>query len=246
MEPPGGLPPDRDRQLVLRPQQQEQQLVPLVPQVKPTLALNLYSKDQAVSFTIATTPAADVIVAASTENAAASSTTTIRTTNALVLASASNVVSVIAAGNTSTAPSTSPALASTAIAISGTTQAATAFSGSAVGVQHTPHHQHPPHHQPHHPPHQMHHFPHHQPQAYGAHNSSTNSSLLGGISSSSSSSTSVGGQQQTIEKLARPMAFDKVSGEYSCNDNCLSHLNIKNKYIYCIELNVEDLNDSLV
>nr|XP_036221214.1 uncharacterized protein LOC106627025 isoform X3 [Bactrocera oleae]XP_036221215.1 uncharacterized protein LOC106627025 isoform X3 [Bactrocera oleae] len=210
MEPPGGLPPDRDRQLVLRPQQQEQQLVPLVPQVKPTLALNLYSKDQAVSFTITTTPAADVIVAASTENAAASSTTTIRTTNALVLASASNVVSVIAAGNTSTAPSTSPALASTAIAISGTTQAATAFSGSAVGVQHTPHHQHPPHHQPHHPPHQMHHFPHHQPQAYGAHNSSTNSSLLGGISSSSSSSTSVGGQQQTIEKLARPMAFDKM------------------------------------
>ncbi|XP_039961051.1 uncharacterized protein LOC120775105 isoform X1 [Bactrocera tryoni] len=208
MEPPGGLPPDRDRQLVLRPQQQEQQLVPLVPQVKPTLALNLYSKDQAVSSTIATTPAAD----ASTENAAASSTTSIRTTNALVLASASNVVSVIAAGNSSTAmaTSTSPALASAAIAISGTTQAATAFSGSAVGVQHTPHHQHPPHHHPPHPTHQMHHLPHHQPQTYGAHNSSTTSSLFGGISASSSSSTSVGGQQQTIEKLARPMAFDKM------------------------------------
>uniref|UniRef100_A0A0A1WP13 Regulator of G-protein signaling 7 n=1 Tax=Zeugodacus cucurbitae TaxID=28588 RepID=A0A0A1WP13_ZEUCU len=205
MEPPGGLPPDRDRQLVLRPPQQQQQLVPLVPQAKPTLALNLYTKDQAASSTIATTPADDAIVAAaSTENAtASSSSTSIRTTNALVLVSTSNVVSVIAAGSSSTATSTSPALASAAIAISGTTQAATAFSGSAVGVQHTPHHL-PPHHHPHHPPHQMHHQP------YGAHNSSTSSSLLGGISASTSSSTSVGGQQQTIEKLARPMAFDKM------------------------------------
>uniref|UniRef100_W8AZL5 Regulator of G-protein signaling 7 n=1 Tax=Ceratitis capitata TaxID=7213 RepID=W8AZL5_CERCA len=213
MEPPGGIPPDRDRQLVLRPQlsqsQQHQQLVPLVSQVKPKLALNLYEKEQPSTSNIAISPA--IPEATSAENAAptSSSVASINTTNALVLVSTGKVVSVIAAGtgSSNTTTSTSPAMATAAVAISGTTQAATAFSGSAVGVQLTPHHHHPTHH--HHPPHPNH-PPHHQSQPYSAaHNSSSTSSLLGGISSGGSSS-SVGGHQQTIEKLARPMAFDKM------------------------------------
>ncbi|XP_054727371.1 uncharacterized protein LOC129237029 isoform X1 [Anastrepha obliqua] len=216
MEPPGGLPPDRDRQLVLRPQQQQQQLVPLLPQVKPTLALNIQQQQEAPT-TIATSPAAAATHASSSAATNASANApSINTTNALVLVTSSDVVCVTAASNSTAATSTGPALASAAIAISGTTQAATAFSGSAVGVQNHPHHHHQPHHQhstQHQPhlqhPHHTHHLPHQQSQPYGGHNSSSTSSLLGGISSGSSS-TSGSGQQQTIEKLSRPMAFDKM------------------------------------
>ncbi|XP_017474605.1 PREDICTED: uncharacterized protein LOC108365155 isoform X1 [Rhagoletis zephyria] len=204
MEPPGGLPPDRDRQLVLRAQQQQQQqLVPLVSQVKPTLALNLQQQQQQQTHSTATTSPAAVGAAATVT--ATVSAASLNTTNALVRALSGDAVCVTAAGGSGVVPaSTSPALATAAIAISGTTQAATVFSGSAVGVQHY----HQPHHTPNHPhPPHTHHLPAHPLQPYGVQNSSSTSSLLGGISSGSCSTSSGG---QTIEKLSRPMAFDKM------------------------------------
>ncbi|XP_067642241.1 uncharacterized protein [Eurosta solidaginis] len=207
MEPPGGCPPDRDRQVVLRPQQ----LVPLGAQVKPTLTLNLPQQQQTLPI-IATSPAACAAVATSSNTL---SDVSINTTSSHLHASSGNVVSSTAAGSSGGTASTSPAFASAATALSATTQAATAFSGSSVGVQLPSQHQHYPLQQQHsiqQPLHARatHHLTHQQSQSFGGHNSTSSaSSLIGGISSSGSS-TSGAGQQQTIEKLSRPMAFDKM------------------------------------
>ncbi|XP_017852361.1 uncharacterized protein LOC108606606 isoform X2 [Drosophila busckii] len=157
MEPHGGLPPDRDRQLVLRQQtvaaadaqqKQQQQQQQLATQLKPT-TLSLQKLE-------------------------------------------------VSSGNNNAEHSgCSPALAATATAISATTQAATAFSGSSVGhhhAQHHMHHGHPQHPQHPHPQHLMAGHPRHQHHG----------------SISSASGLLATNPQQTIEKLSRPMAFDKM------------------------------------
>ncbi|XP_073833735.1 uncharacterized protein isoform X2 [Musca autumnalis] len=99
-----------------------------------------------------------------------------------------------------TAVTPNPAFATTATAYSATTQAATAFSGSSIGHALVKHHGGPTH------------------QISQSNSSGSSSSQHGGSSSSSSSTTlqsttSTGSgstQQQTLEKLSRPMAFDKM------------------------------------
>lgn len=91
----------------------------------------------------------------------------------------------------------SPALASTATAISATTQAATAFSGSSVGHHNL----------------QQHHRLHTVGAPVLGHQNQ-HSQNAASTSNSASFPAGGGGQQtqpQAIEKLSRPMAFDKVS-----------------------------------
>lgn len=102
-----------------------------------------------------------------------------------------------------------PAFAVAATAYSATTQAATAFSGSSIG----------------HPLTKQHRLPvpaassSHQietPPTSNLHRSITISGGGGGDGASccslSEGATSTGQQQQSMEKLSRPMAFDKVRG----------------------------------
>ncbi|XP_030079594.1 regulator of G-protein signaling 7 isoform X5 [Drosophila hydei] len=80
----------------------------------------------------------------------------------------------------------SPALASTAATIKATTQAATGFSGSSLGHNYRQHH----------------HQTHHQQPGLNNHPSHGSDTGFSGFSQLA--------HQQTIEKLSRPMAFDKM------------------------------------
>ncbi|XP_039496991.1 uncharacterized protein LOC120455151 isoform X1 [Drosophila santomea] len=219
MEPPGGVPPDRDRQLVLR--NQSAALVPVVVSAPPTA-------------TGAITPTPTTQPPAQAQLSLVPSKPTSLSLQPHVVLQAMQQLSPSAGGGNNNANSTvataaatssssgnansgsSPALASTATAISATTQAATAFSGSSVGHHHLQHHhQHthphaPQQSQPHtHPQHQL-------QQPHPASASSTAPHHHGSISVSGSgggllgSSGGSGNQQQAIEKLSRPMAFDKM------------------------------------
>ncbi|XP_017146516.1 uncharacterized protein LOC108158553 isoform X3 [Drosophila miranda] len=246
MEPPGGVPPDKDRQLVLRnsaqsapgsvpivvaapnaghgttsaaanPQQQSSSQSTHLPQsIKPTtLSLQPHGGVHAMATATATQLSPS---AAANNNAAATAAT------------------ATSSGSGNANSGNSPALASTATAISATTQAATAFSGSSVGHHHLQHHQHPhAHSQP--ATHQqqlLHSLPHQQSQAaapatapaaapatatatatatHHHHHSSISGpggSGSGGLLAGAGSGSGSGNPQQTIEKLSRPMAFDKM------------------------------------
>ncbi|XP_041630641.1 uncharacterized protein [Drosophila kikkawai] len=215
MEPPGGVPPDRDRQLVLR--NPSSALVPVVvsapvaaaapnptPQQPPPppLSSSQYAKPTSLNLQPHTVLQAMQQLspsAAGNNNASAAGTTAAATSSSSGNANSGN----------------SPALASTATAISATTQAATAFSGSSVGHHHLQHHQHTQHT----------HLQHTQQQSQAgvgggtATAPSTTTSLHqhhGSISGTGAGSGGLigggggGNQQQTIEKLSRPMAFDKM------------------------------------
>ncbi|EDW82823.2 uncharacterized protein Dwil_GK10200 [Drosophila willistoni] len=218
MEPPGGLPPERDRQLVLAnnstalvpvpianqlaivpaSQQQQHQSVRLPQCIKPT-TLSL----QPQAATSGTVAAASSVHQQQLSPSAA----------AAAAAAAGNNNPATSSGSGNANSGTSPALASTATAISATTQAATAFSGSSVG------HHHLQHHHPHHPAQQQqstasttaptHHHPQQHPPHHHHHGSvsGTGAALLGSTGSGGGSQQQ---QQQTIEKLSRPMAFDKM------------------------------------
>ncbi|XP_016986729.1 uncharacterized protein LOC108049866 isoform X2 [Drosophila rhopaloa] len=208
MEPPGGVPPDRDRQLVLR--NQSAALVPVVVSA-PT-----------APGAITPSPQPPAPQASSSSSLLPSKPTSLSLQPHAVL-QAMQQLSPSAGGNnnatvaTATSSSSgnansgnSPALASTATAISATTQAATAFSGSSVGHHHPQHHHQHPH--PHAPPPQLQ-QPH--PTATAAstapqthhHGSISGTGSGGGLIGSSGGS---GNPQQAIEKLSRPMAFDKM------------------------------------
>ncbi|XP_044252146.1 uncharacterized protein [Drosophila takahashii] len=205
MEPPGGLPPDRDRQLVLR--NQSAALVPVVVSAPPPAP----QPQQATATTgPSTTP---------TPQPSKPTSLSLQPHGALLQAmqqlspsagggnnNAATAVATATSSSSGNANSgTSPALASTATAISATTQAATAFSGSSVGHHHLQHH------------HQQHpHAPQQQPstaavtQAHHHGSISVTGSSSGGGGLIGSSGSSSGNQQQAIEKLSRPMAFDKM------------------------------------
>ncbi|XP_015042221.2 uncharacterized protein [Drosophila pseudoobscura] len=246
MEPPGGVPPDKDRQLVLRnsaqsapgsvsivvaapnaghgttsaaanPQQQSSSQSTHLPQsIKPTtLSLQPHGGVHATATATATTTATQLSPSAAANNNAAATAAT-----------------ATSSGSGNANSGNSPALASTATAISATTQAATAFSGSSVGHHHLQHHQHPhAHSQP--ATHQqqlLHALPHQQSQAaapaaapatapatatasHHHHHSSISGpggSGSGGLLAGAGSGSGGGNPQQTIEKLSRPMAFDKM------------------------------------
>uniref|UniRef100_A0A1I8MRN3 Regulator of G protein signaling n=1 Tax=Musca domestica TaxID=7370 RepID=A0A1I8MRN3_MUSDO len=134
MEPPGGVPPDRDRQLVLK------QMVTFHERPDASLC----GKGGTPIPTTAVTP--------------------------------------------------NPAFASTATTYSATTQAATAFSGASIGHALIKHHGGPAHHGS------------QSLQSNSSGSSSSSSTTLQSSTSSGSGAT----QQQTLEKLSRPMAFDKM------------------------------------
>ncbi|KAH8367883.1 hypothetical protein KR084_003904 [Drosophila pseudotakahashii] len=202
MEPPGGLPPDRDRQLVLR--NQSAALVPVVVSAPPPLQASATtgppttpSPQPSKPTSLSLQPHGALLQAMQQLSPSAGG----GNNNAAAVATATSSSS----GNANSG--TSPALASTATAISATTQAATAFSGSSVGHHHLQHH------------HQQHpHVPQQQQQplhpanapstaAVPHHGSISVTGSSGGLIGSSGSS---GNQQQAIEKLSRPMAFDKM------------------------------------
>ncbi|KAH8287232.1 hypothetical protein KR054_004712 [Drosophila jambulina] len=219
MEPPGGVPPDRDRQLVLR--NPSSALVPVVvsapvasgptaaaapnptpqqQQPPPPLSSSQYAKPTSLNLQPHT-----VLQAMQQLSPSAAGNN-----NASAAAAGTTAATSSSSGNANSG--SSPALASTATAISATTQAATAFSGSSVGHHHLQHHQHPQHTHLQHP--QQSHA-----AAGGAatapstaslhqHHGSISGTVTGGglIGSGGGS----GNQQQTIEKLSRPMAFDKM------------------------------------
>nr|NP_573328.2 uncharacterized protein Dmel_CG42450, isoform A [Drosophila melanogaster]AAF48890.2 uncharacterized protein Dmel_CG42450, isoform A [Drosophila melanogaster] len=217
MEPPGGVPPDRDRQLVLR--NQSAALVPVVVSAPATgpgaTTPNPQSSAQAQLSLVPSKPTSlslqphAVLQAMQQLSPSAGGNNNASSTAATATSSSS--------GNANSG--SSPALASTATAISATTQAATAFSGSSVGHHHLQHHhQHTHPHAPQQsqsqqpqPQHQL-----QQPHPAGAPSSATQSHHHGSISVSGSgggllgSSGGSGNQQQAIEKLSRPMAFDKM------------------------------------
>ncbi|XP_032580531.1 uncharacterized protein LOC6614910 isoform X1 [Drosophila sechellia] len=215
MEPPGGVPPDRDRQLVLR--NQSAALVPVVvsaPATGPGAAPNPQPPAQAQLSLVPSKPTSlslqphAVLQAMQQLSPSAGGNNNASSTAATATSSSS--------GNANSG--SSPALASTATAISATTQAATAFSGSSVGHHHLQHH-----HQHTHPhaPQQSQSQPQPQHQRQQPHPASVPSAAPqshhhGSISVSGSgggllgSSGGSGNQQQAIEKLSRPMAFDKM------------------------------------
>ncbi|KAH8272731.1 hypothetical protein KR026_006960 [Drosophila bipectinata] len=208
MEPPGGVPPDRDRQLVLR--SQSTALVPVVVTSVPAPA-----PATASAGTILPTPtptlSTQAPVCVKPTSLSLQPHAVIQAMQQFSPSAAGNnnpaAAPVLAtSGSSGNANSTSPALASTATAISATTQAATAFSGSSVGHHHLQHHQHP-----------------HQktlPAAATAPNAAPHHGSISGIAPApvagsgsgllGSGSSGGGNQQQTIEKLSRPMAFDKM------------------------------------
>ncbi|EDV99856.1 GH12547 [Drosophila grimshawi] len=186
MEPPGGLPPDRDQQLVLRnlvnatpstsatvQQAQSQPLPPeqlvQIPQcVKPTtLSLQPLIAPQATAQLFPSTQINNNLGTIAT-------------------------LTSYAGGHSGS----SPALASAATTINAATQAATAFSGSSMG------HHHPQHH---------HHLHQHQAASVGS-NASQHHHHQGSASTAPISAGAPIQQpaQQTIDKLSRPMAFDKM------------------------------------
>ncbi|XP_043659403.1 uncharacterized protein LOC122624040 isoform X1 [Drosophila teissieri] len=231
MEPPGGVPPDRDRQLVLR--NQSAALVPVVVSAPPTATgastptptpttqppaqaqLSLVpSKPTSLSLQPHVVLQAMQQLSPSAGGGNNNANSTVATATATATSSSS--------GNANSG--SSPALASTATAISATTQAATAFSGSSVGHHHLQHHhQHTHPHAPqqsqsqsHSQPHPQHQHQLQQPHPTTAPSTAPQSHHHGSISVSGSgggllgSSGGSGNQQQAIEKLSRPMAFDKM------------------------------------
>ncbi|XP_017068372.1 uncharacterized protein LOC108106035 isoform X2 [Drosophila eugracilis] len=220
MEPPGGVPPDRDRQLVLR--NQSAALVPVVVSAPPPLLPPLTTTGSG-AITPSPQPTATSLLQSQSQPPAPSKPTSLSLQPHAVLQAMqqlspsaggnNNATSTVATAATSSSSGnansgSSPALASTATAISATTQAATAFSGSSVGHHHLQHHhQHP------HPPQQQLQQPHtanapsSAPQTHGHHGSISVTGTGGGLIGSSGGS---GNQQQAIEKLSRPMAFDKM------------------------------------
>ncbi|XP_043063309.1 uncharacterized protein LOC108087590 isoform X2 [Drosophila ficusphila] len=217
MEPPGGLPPDRDRQLVLR--NQSSALVPLVVAtpahpsgagVPPTTATTTTANPQPSGTATATQPSKPTSLSLQ-PHAVLQAMQQLSPSGAGGNNNASTGGGATTGGATSSSSGnansgSSPALASTATAISATTQAATAFSGSSVGhhhLQQQPHHHHPSSH----------------PAAATAAATSvavpvTHHQHHGSISMAAGSGGLIGSgsgsQQQAIEKLSRPMAFDKM------------------------------------
>nr|XP_036676013.1 uncharacterized protein LOC108004844 isoform X1 [Drosophila suzukii]XP_036676014.1 uncharacterized protein LOC108004844 isoform X1 [Drosophila suzukii] len=205
MEPPGGVPPDRDRQLVLR--NQSAALVPVIVSAPPSgpgaTTPNPQPPAQSQASPLPSKPTSLSLqphaVLQAMQQLSPSAGGNNNATSAVATATSSS------SGNANSG--SSPALASTATAISATTQAATAFSGSSVGHHHPQHHhQHP------HAPQQQQQQPHPTnapstaPQAHH-HGSISITGSSGGLIGSSGGS---GNQQQAIEKLSRPMAFDKM------------------------------------
>lgn len=221
MEPPGGVPPDRDRQLVLR--NQSTALIPVVvtsvpapttatagtllPTLTPTPSTQAPACVKPTSLSLQPHAVIQAMQQFSPSAAGNNNPAAAPTTGAPVAGSV-----LATSGSSGNANSTSPALASTATAISATTQAATAFSGSSVGHHHLQHHQHPHQQHPHQKP---------QPAAVTAPNAAPHHGSISGIGPApvagsgsgllGSGGSGGGNQQQTIEKLSRPMAFDKVS-----------------------------------
>ncbi|XP_041451362.1 uncharacterized protein LOC111082044 isoform X2 [Drosophila obscura] len=219
MEPPGGVPPDKDRQLVLRNTAQSAQsaLVPIVVAAPVTSSPQQQSSSQSTHLSQSIKPTTlslqphGVVHATATQQQQQLSPSAAANNNAATAATATS------SGSGNANSGNSPALASTATAISATTQAATAFSGSSVGHHHLQHHQHP-HAQTQPVTHQqlLHALPaasaatasashHHHHSSISGPGGSGSGGLLGAGSGSGS-----GSQQQTIEKLSRPMAFDKM------------------------------------
>ncbi|XP_037727790.1 uncharacterized protein LOC119558357 isoform X2 [Drosophila subpulchrella] len=205
MEPSGGVPPDRDRQLVLR--NQSAALVPVIVSAPPSgpgaTTPNPQPSSQSQASPLPSKPTSLSLqphaVLQAMQQLSPSAGGNNNATSAVATATSSS------SGNANSG--SSPALASTATAISATTQAATAFSGSSVGHHHPQHHhQHP------HAPQQQQQQPHPTnapstaPQAHH-HGSISVTGSSGGLIGSSGGS---GNQQQAIEKLSRPMAFDKM------------------------------------
>ncbi|KAI8034598.1 hypothetical protein M5D96_012652 [Drosophila gunungcola] len=215
MEPPGGVPPDRDRQLVLRHQNQPAALVPVVVSA-PAPASAPTAPGATISAASPQPPATSLLPSKPTSlslqpHAVLHAMQQLSPSaggggggggggnnNATVAMATSS-----SSGNANSG--SSPALASTATAISATTQAATAFSGSSVGHHHLQHHhQHP------HPPQLQPTQPHPAPTAASQtqhHGSISGTGSAGGLIGSSGGSAH---PQQAIEKLSRPMAFDKM------------------------------------
>ncbi|KPU74736.1 uncharacterized protein Dana_GF19134, isoform C [Drosophila ananassae] len=215
MEPPGGVPPDRDRQLVLR--NQSTALIPvvvtsvpapttasagtLIPTPSPTPSTQTPVCVKPTSLSLQPHAVIQAMQQFSPSAAGNNNPAAAPTTGAPVAGSV-----LATSGSSGNANSTSPALASTATAISATTQAATAFSGSSVGHHHLQHHQHP-HQKP-------------QPAAVTAPNAAPHHGSISGIGPASVAGSGSGllgsggsagaTQQQAIEKLSRPMAFDKM------------------------------------
>ncbi|XP_034135580.1 uncharacterized protein LOC117588418 isoform X2 [Drosophila guanche] len=235
MEPHGGVPPDKERQLVLRnTAAQSTALVPVPVSVSVPIVVAVStpspqqqqqsSSSQSTHLSQSIKPTTLSLQPHGVPHATQLSPSVAANNNA---ATASVAATSSGSGNANSG--NSPALASTATAISATTQAATAFSGSSVGHHHLPqHHQHshtqsqsqlqsqsqsqPVTHQQ---------LLHALPAATAAGSTATHhqhhSSISGqgGLLGTGSGPGSVSGsgsssQQQTIEKLSRPMAFDKM------------------------------------
>ncbi|XP_034671198.1 uncharacterized protein LOC117903355 isoform X2 [Drosophila subobscura] len=236
MEPPGGVPPDKERQLVLRnTAAQSAALVPVPVSVPIVVAVSTpspqqqqqqqqqqSSSSQSTHLSQSIKPTTLSLQPHGVPHATQLSPSVAANNNAAT-ASAAASVAATSSGSGNANSGNSPALASTATAISATTQAATAFSGSSVG-----HHHLPQHHQHSHTQSQSQSQPvthqqllHALPAATAAGSTATHhqhhssisgqGGLLGTVSGSGSGSGSgSSSQQQTIEKLSRPMAFDKM------------------------------------
>ncbi|KAL7742642.1 hypothetical protein ACLKA6_002008 [Drosophila palustris] len=180
MEPPGGLPPDGDRQCVLQNQAPHIDVATL-----PALTEQAQKPQQ--QYDKPTNLSLQPLIALQTSAQVISPT---QVNNNLKI-----LETVVSSGSKSAASCGSiPTLASSVTAISATTHAATAFSGSSVG-----------HHHPHH---------HHQQVPAGlvatAPHQVGSTCGPGSYSSSTPFSSTPLPQAQAIEKLSRPMAFDKM------------------------------------
>ncbi|XP_034475001.1 uncharacterized protein LOC117782127 isoform X2 [Drosophila innubila] len=181
MEPTGGLPPDRHRQLVLCNRATEIDVI-----TPPTLTEQSQAQKLQQQYVKPTTLSLQPLIAL---QASAQVFPPIQTSNNL-----KTLEKVSSACKSNAACGSSTALASTATAISATTQAATAFSASSVGLHHQHHH-------------------HQQVAAVSAAKAQCPVGSICGSSSYSSSTpfcATTLTQAQTIEKLSRPMAFDKM------------------------------------